>query len=57
MPKQPIPAETAKFFIGEIVSALERMHMANYFHRDIKPANILITDGYRLKLCDFGAAK
>jgi 3-phosphoinositide dependent protein kinase-1 len=54
---KPLPAETCKFFIAEIVIALEHLHTQNISHRDLKPENILLDEDYHLKICDFGEAK
>lgn len=54
---KPIPIETCRFFIAEIVLALEFLHNLNIVHRDLKPENILLDDKYHIKICDFGEAK
>ena len=54
---KPLPVQTCKFFIAEIITALEHLHRHNISHRDIKPENILLDDNYHIKICDFGEAK
>ena len=54
---KPLPIETCKFFIAEIVTAFEHLHSRNISHRDIKPENILLDENYHIKICDFGEAK
>ncbi|KAI8063888.1 Serine/threonine-protein kinase orb6 [Gongronella butleri] len=43
-----------RFYIAEIVLALEAIHKLGYIHRDIKPDNILIDRDGHVKLSDFG---
>ncbi|CAO3630653.1 unnamed protein product [Cunninghamella blakesleeana] len=43
-----------RFYIAEIVLALETIHNLGYIHRDIKPDNILIDQAGHIKLSDFG---
>ncbi|GMH83169.1 hypothetical protein TL16_g09508 [Triparma laevis f. inornata] len=44
----------AKFYLIQVLDALDYCHSKNILHRDIKPENMLIvTNGY-LKLTDFG---
>ncbi|ORX60074.1 kinase-like protein [Piromyces finnis] len=49
--------ECTKFYVAEIVTALEYLHKKNIIHRDLKPENILITENMHIKLTDFGTAK
>lgn len=54
---KPIPKETCKFFLADIIIGLEALHEQDFCHRDLKPANILLNENYRVRLCDFGEAK
>lgn len=42
--------------IMQVCSALEYAHSMGIIHRDIKPANIMVTDGFKVKVMDFGIA-
>jgi hypothetical protein len=41
----------------QVTDALAAPHALRITHRDLKPANIMVLDGDRLKICDFGIAK
>lgn len=63
---------TTKFFVAEIIAALEFIHGYSFFfnfslnkfnisrcgiiHRDLKPANILIKGDSHIMITDFGSA-
>ncbi len=52
-----IPVELARFYMSELVCALEDLHSRGIIHRDIKPANVLLTNDGHVVLADFGMAK
>ena len=49
--------DEAKFYIAELILAIEYLHQHDIIYRDLKPENILIDADGHLKLADFGLAK
>ncbi|KAJ1963643.1 hypothetical protein IWQ62_003154 [Dispira parvispora] len=45
----------ARFYIAEIILAINHLHKMGYAHRDIKPQNILIDAKGHIRLADFGS--
>ena len=46
-----------KFFISNMLLALEYIHSQNIIHRDIKPENLVLESTGYLRITDFGVAK
>ena len=49
--------KTARFYLIEIILALEFLHKNNMIYRDLKPENILMDSNGHLKISDFGLSK
>ncbi|XP_071974358.1 serine/threonine-protein kinase MRCK alpha-like [Engystomops pustulosus] len=50
-----LPEEMARFYLAEMVLAIDSVHQLHYVHRDIKPDNILIDLKGHIRLADFGS--
>lgn len=42
--------------VAQVMSAIEYCHRMHVIHRDLKPQNILVSNGFQVKLADFGWA-
>ncbi|KAK0668282.1 putative serine/threonine-protein kinase [Cercophora samala] len=51
-----LPEEVARFYVAEMILAVEATHSLRFMHRDIKPDNFLISASGHLKISDFGLA-
>jgi len=55
--REILDEDEARFYISEIILALEDLHNRNIIYRDLKPENILIDANGHIKLTDFGLSK
>jgi eukaryotic-like serine/threonine-protein kinase len=52
----PFPPKRAIAIAVELCDALDTMHKHGVVHRDLKPENVMIGEGDRVKIIDFGIA-
>ncbi|XP_073063169.1 serine/threonine-protein kinase D6PK-like isoform X2 [Primulina eburnea] len=52
-PTKSYPEESARFYVAEVLLALEYLHMLGVVYRDLKPENILIREDGHIMLSDF----
>ena len=55
--KKTFTEDETKFFISNMILALEYIHSKNILHRDIKPENLVLEKSGYLRITDFGVAK
>ena len=52
----PLQEDAAKFYLAEMVLAIDAVHQMGYVHRDIKPENVLVSADGHIRLVDFGSS-
>ena len=55
--KGPIGIQQSTAIIAQAADGLAYAHEMGIVHRDIKPANLMVTEGGRIKVMDFGIAR
>lgn len=50
-----LPEDLARFYIAEIILAIDSIHKLKYVHRDIKPDNLVLDMSGHIRLADFGS--
>jgi serine/threonine protein kinase len=54
---RPLSFEQAADIMAQVAEGLDFAHAKGIVHRDVKPANIILLEGNRAKITDFGIAK
>jgi len=54
---RPLSFDEIGDIIAQVAEALDFAHSKGIVHRDVKPANIIVLEGNRAKITDFGIAK
>ncbi|XP_030533291.1 serine/threonine-protein kinase D6PKL2-like [Rhodamnia argentea] len=52
-PGKYFPEQAVKFYVAEVLLALEYLHMLGIVYRDLKPENVLVRDDGHIMLSDF----
>ncbi|KAK3329581.1 kinase-like domain-containing protein [Apodospora peruviana] len=55
--EQRFEEKRAKFYIAELILAIQHLHQNDIVYRDLKPENILLDANGHIALCDFGLSK
>jgi len=55
--KRRFSEEETRFYMAELLEAIDVVHRAGFVHRDIKPDNVVLGVEGHLKLLDFGLCK
>ena len=55
--RQIFTEEEARFYIAQVILAMDYLHSMDILYRDLKPENILIDSEGHAKMADFGLAK
>ncbi|XP_065827669.1 RAC-beta serine/threonine-protein kinase-like isoform X2 [Oscarella lobularis] len=53
----PLIESDVRFYVAEVLVALQFLHGKNIIYRDLKPRNVLIDRRGHIKLCDMGIAR
>ena len=54
---RPMTESEVNLLLPQILDALKAVHKEGFCHLDIKPSNIMLENGNKVKLIDFGASK
>eukprot|EP00124_Ichthyophonus_hoferi_P005950 Ihof_evm1s1068 gene=Ihof_evmTU1s1068 len=57
LPGKCLPEDHVKFYMGEVLLALEYLHVIGYIYRDLKSENILLHESGHIRLADFDLSK
>jgi len=55
--KHRLSVEETRFYMAELLEALDAVHKHGFVHRDVKPDNVVLGSDGHIKLLDFGLCK